>query len=233
MFTAQGALTCIADQASAGRRWDRARRPRLFVLFQDALLGGRIVSVGEHSLVVQLRQLVQLRYPRRLVIRGRGRSRGRGRGSWPDRRSWLHGNRSTGAGRCHGLLACGVHPELTPEPLGLRHVLGLGQPACAERRRRAGHRTYVTELGIADLKAPAAHGTDQVVVGPVGHDGHEVQANRFLRPNVMEEYLVMTVRAHARCDLTLVIRTTWPEPENHHHAVIEAEAPAPRFTPCR
>jgi hypothetical protein len=43
----------------------------------------------------------------------------------------------------------------------------------------------------------------------------------------------MTVRAHARCDLALVLRTAWPEPENHHHAAIEAEAPVPRFTPCR
>ena len=34
-----------AAEASAGRL-------RLLVLFQDALLGGRIVSVGEHALVV-------------------------------------------------------------------------------------------------------------------------------------------------------------------------------------
>ena len=52
----------------------------MLVLFQDALLGGRIVSVGEHALVVQLRELVQLRYPRRGVIRGR--SRGRGGSGW-------------------------------------------------------------------------------------------------------------------------------------------------------
>src|SRR5580692_6112543 len=83
---------------------------------QDALLSRRIVSVGEHALVVQLRELMQLRYPRRLVIRGRGRRRRRG--GWPDRRSWLRGTRSTGAGRRQGLLARGVHPELTPEPLG-------------------------------------------------------------------------------------------------------------------
>jgi hypothetical protein len=30
---------------------------------EDALLGGRIVSVGKHTLVMQLRELVQVRYP--------------------------------------------------------------------------------------------------------------------------------------------------------------------------
>jgi hypothetical protein len=40
----------------------------------------------------------------------------------------------------------------------------------------------------------------------------------------MEEHLVMTVRAHARRDLALILRTAWPEAENHHHAVIETEA---------
>ena len=55
-----------------------ARRLRLLVLFQDAPLGGRVGSVGKHALVVQLRELVQLRYPRSPVIRGRGRRRGRG-----------------------------------------------------------------------------------------------------------------------------------------------------------
>ena len=72
------------------------------------------------------------------------------------------------------LLACGVHAELTPEPLDLCQVRALGEPARAERRGRAGHRAYVMQLGAADLKAPAAHRTDQIVVGPVGHDGHEV-----------------------------------------------------------
>ena len=47
-------------------------------LFQDAPLGGRVGSVGKHALAVQLRELVQLRYPRRLVIRGRRRRRDRG-----------------------------------------------------------------------------------------------------------------------------------------------------------
>jgi hypothetical protein len=220
-----------SSPASAGRRWSLTRRLRLFVLCEDALLGGRIVGIGEHTLVVQLRELVQLRYPRRLVIRRRRRRRGRS--GWPGRRSRLRGRRSSGAGRGRELLACWVHSELAPESLGLRHVLGLGNPARAERRGRAGHRTYVTKLSVADLKAPAAHRTDQVVVRPVGYDGHEVQAHRLLRPNVVEEHLVMTVRAHARCDLALVLRTAWPEPENHHHAAIETEAPAPRFTPCR
>ena len=45
----------------------------MLVLFQDAPLGGRIGSVGKHALVVQLRELVQLRYPGRLVVRGRRR----------------------------------------------------------------------------------------------------------------------------------------------------------------
>ena len=35
----------------------------------------------------------------------------------------------------------------------------------------------------------------------------------------------MTVRAHARRDLALIFRTAWPEAENHHHAVSEADAP--------
>src|SRR6185437_675226 len=186
-------------------------------------------SVGKHALAVQLRELVQVRYPRRLVIRGRRRRRGRG--GWSDGRGWLDGYGSTGAGRSRELLARGVHPELTPEPLGLRHVLSLGEPARAERRGRAGHRTYVTQLGVADLKAPAAHRTDQVVVRPVRHDGHEVQAHRLLRPYVMEKHLVVTVRAHARRDLALVFRTAGPKTEDHHHAAIEAEAPGAAVHP--
>jgi hypothetical protein len=35
----------------------------------------------------------------------------------------------------------------------------------------------------------------------------------------------MTVGAHARCDLALILRTAGPESENQHHKVIEAEAP--------
>jgi len=198
-------------------------------LFQDAPLGGRVGSVGKHALAVQLRELVQVRYPRRLVIRGRRRRRGRG--GWSDGRGWLDRYGSTGAGRSRGLLARGVHPELTPEPVGLRHVPGLGEPARAERRRRAGHRAYVAQLGVADLKAPAAHGTDQVVVRPVRHDGHEVQAHRLLRPYVVEKHLVMTVRAHARRDLALVFRTACPKTEDHHHAAIEAEAPGAAVHP--
>jgi hypothetical protein len=42
---------------------------------------------------------------------------------------------------------------------------------------------------------------------------------------VVEEYLVMTVRAHAWRDLALILRTAWSEAENHHHQVIEAHAP--------
>src|SRR4029077_12369904 len=138
---------------------------------------------------------------------------------------------STGAGRSRDLLARGVHPELTPEPIGLRQVPGLGEPARAERRSRAGHRAYVAQLGVADLKAPAAHRTDQVVVRPVRHDGHEVQAHRLLRPDVVEEHLVMTVRAYAGRDLALIFRTACPETEDHHHAAIEAEAPGAAVHP--
>ena len=105
--------------------------------------------------------------------------------------------------------------------------------ARAERRGRAGHRTDVTQLDVADLKAPAAHGTDQVVVRPVGYDGHEVQAHRLLRPDVVEEHLVMAVRAHARRHLALILRTAWPEAENHHHAVIETEASSASVHPSQ
>ena len=62
----------------AGSAMMPARRLWLLVLFQDAPLGGRVGSVGKHALAVQLRELVQVRYPRRLVIRGRRRRRGRG-----------------------------------------------------------------------------------------------------------------------------------------------------------
>jgi hypothetical protein len=50
---------------------------------------------------------------------------------------------------------------------------------------------------------------------------------------VVEEHLVMTVRAHARRDLALILRMAWPEAENHHHAVIEAQSPAERLIPGR
>jgi hypothetical protein len=39
---------------------------------------GSAEGVGKHALVVQLRELVQMRYPGRLVVRGRRRRRGRG-----------------------------------------------------------------------------------------------------------------------------------------------------------
>ena len=153
----------------------------MLLLLQDALLGSRIGSVGKHALAVQLRELVQMRYPRRLVVGGLGRSRGGGgwreRRCWRDGRCWLGGHGSTGAARCRDLLACGIHSKLMPEPLGLRHIPGLGESACAERRGRAGHRAYVAQLAAADLKAPAAHGTDQVVVRPIGNNGDEVQAH--------------------------------------------------------
>jgi hypothetical protein len=42
---------------------------------------------------------------------------------------------------------------------------------------------------------------------------------------MMQEHLVMTVRAHARCDFALILRTARPESENQHHEVIEPEAP--------
>jgi hypothetical protein len=143
---------------------------------------------------------------------------------------WPGGHGSTGAGRSRDLVARGVHPELTPEPVGLRQVPGPGEPARAERRRRAGHRADVAQLGAADLKAPAAHGTGQVAVRPVRHDGHEVQAHRLPRPDVVEEHLVMAVRAQARRDLALIFRAARPETEDHH-AAIEAGAPGAAVHP--
>ena len=41
----------------------------------------------------------------------------------------------------------------------------------------------------------------------------------------------MTVRAHARRDLALIFRTACPKTEDHHHAVIEAEAPGAAVHP--
>ena len=55
-----------------------ARRLRLHLLLQDALLGRRKGSVGKYPLVVQLCQLAQLRYPQRLVIRSHRRGLGSG-----------------------------------------------------------------------------------------------------------------------------------------------------------
>jgi hypothetical protein len=195
-------------------------------LFQDASLGGRISIVRKHALVMQLRQLAQLRYPRRLIIRDHGRGLGRGR--WPDGSCGLGGGSGSRAGRTYGLRACGIYSEVTPELLDLRHVPVLGDPPGAVRSGRARHLTYVTQLCAGDLKAPAADGTDQVVVRPVGHDRHEIQAHRLLRPDVVEENLVMTVRAHAERDLTPILRVAWSEADKHH-AVSKAETPAPRF----
>ena len=217
----RGQLTA-AEPATCRRPW----RLRLHLLFQDALLGRRKGSAGEYPLIVQLGQLAQLRYPRRLVIRSRSHRRGLGSGGWVNGNRWLGGGGGTGAGWSRQLLACGVHPELTPEPLGLRRVPGLGEPPGAERGSRVGHRAYVTQLCVADLKAPAADRADQVVVRPIGHHGHEVQAHRLLRTDVVEEHLVMAVRAYARRDLALILRMTWPEAENHHHAVIKAGSTA-------
>src|SRR5262249_57352041 len=78
-------------------------------------------------------------------------------------------------------------------------------------------------LCAAELKAPAADGTHQIVVRAVGHHRHEVEADPLLRPDVVEEHLVVTVRADGRRDLAQVVRLTRPEPENHH-AAIEAWA---------
>ena len=167
---------------------------------------------------------------------GPGRVAGPGRLAGPERVAgpeWLAGRGGgTGARRGHELLASRVHSELTPELLGLRHVPGLGEPPGAERSGRVGHRTYIAHPCAGDLKAPTADGTDQVVVRPVGHDGHEVQAHRLLRPDVVEEHLVMTVRAHAGRDLAQIVGMAWPEAENHHTA-IQAEVPAQRFIPSR
>ena len=69
--------------------------------------------------------------------------------------------------------------------------------------------------------------------GPVGHYGHEVQAHRLLRPDVAEEHLVMTVRAHARRDLAMILRTAWPKPEITTTRSLKPKLTAPRFTSCR
>src|SRR5262249_2005612 len=139
-----------------------------------------------------------------------GRLRGIGR------RTRLDGG--TGAGRGEKLLARGIYPELAPEPLGLRQVLGFGEPPGAERRRRAGHRAHARQLCGADLETPAADRAHEVVVRAVGNDGHEVEADRLLRPDVVEEHLVVTVRADARRDLAQVLLLARPEAENHHGA---------------
>src|SRR5207247_11445242 len=67
--------------------------------------------------------------------------------------------------------------------------------------------------------APAADGAHQVLVRTVGHDGHEVEADPLLRPDMVEEHLVVTVRADARRNLTQVLRLARPEAENHHPAI--------------
>ena len=73
-------MTCAAVQAAVPpvRSLHDVKRLGLLVVVQDALLGGRVVGVGEHTLFVQPCELVQLRYPRGLVICGRGRRRGGG-----------------------------------------------------------------------------------------------------------------------------------------------------------
>jgi hypothetical protein len=47
---------------------------------------------------------------------------------------------------------------------------------------------------------------------------------------MVQEHLVVTVRADGRRDLALVLLFARPEPENHH-AAIEARAPGRRLTP--
>jgi len=151
----------------------------------------------------------------------------------PGWRTRLSGREPSAAGRSRRLLARGTHPELPPELVGLRHELGLGNPAAAIRHHRARHRAQMGQLWGAELKAPAAHRAHEVVIRAVGHNGHEVEAHRLLRPDVVEEHLVMTVRAHARRDLALILRVAWSGSENQYHAVIQAGAPAQRFIPGR
>src|SRR5215813_9120194 len=224
------------------------RPPTPLLLFEGPPLGCLIVSVGKHALVVQLCELSQLRYPRRLVISGRGRRlaligsptrRGRpsgwlarcgspGRSGWPRHSGGPGRSGGTGAGRREDLLARGIHPELAPEPLDLRHVLGLADLSCAKRRGRARHRAYGRQLRAADLKTPAADGTHQVVVRTVGHHRHEVEGEPLLRADMVEEHLVVAVRAHARRYLAQVLLLARPEAENHH-AASEAWARGRRF----
>jgi hypothetical protein len=75
-------------------------------------------------------------------------------------------------GRRAGSLAWPLPSELTPEPFHLRQELGFGEPPCAKRRGRSGHRTYVWQLNLIDLQAPAADRTHQVVIRAIGHHGH-------------------------------------------------------------
>src|SRR5215475_11161342 len=208
----------------------------LLLLLKDAPFGRLIVRVGQHALVVQLGELLQMGYPRRLV--GRGRGRGLGGDGWRNGRDrpgghgcrggrrWWRGRGGAGAGRGQQLLARGIHPELAPEPLDLRHVGGLGEPPGAERPGRAGHRAYGGQLCAAELKTPAADGAHEVVVCAVGHDRHEVEAEPLLRPDVVKEDLVVAVRADGRRDLTQVLLLARPEAENDH-AAIETRAPRP------
>src|SRR4029077_5216637 len=162
------------------------------------------------------------RWPRRRAGGARERRAGgggRGGGGGPGGHRGLGGRGGAGAGWSQQLLARGTHPELPPEPLDLRHVRSLGEPPGAEGRGRAGHRTQVGHLRVVELKAPAADGAHQIVVRAVGHHRHEVEADLLLRPHVVEEHLVVTVRADGRRDLAQVLRSARSEAENHHAAI--------------
>ncbi len=120
-------------------------------------------------------------------------------------------------------------PARTGRPA--RHELGLAEAYQRETRPlRPDIGTQVPQLCRAELKTPAADGTHEVVVSAIGHDGHEVEAHRFLRSNVVEEHLVMAVGAHRWHDLAQVLPFPRPEAENHHHAPIGAPARSRRFT---
>src|SRR5262249_5079379 len=99
-----------------------------------------------------------------------------------------------------------------------------------ERRRGPFPRSHMRELRLAELHAPAADRAHQVVVRAVGDDGHEVKAHRLLRPDMVQDDLVVAVRADDLHGLAQVLLLAGPEAENHHHQPIKAPARARRFT---
>jgi hypothetical protein len=88
----------------------------------------------------------------------------------------------------------------------------------------------MTQLRLAELETPAADRAHQVVVGAVGHHRHEVEAHRLLRPNVVQDDLVVAVGADGLHGLAQVLLLASTEAKNHHHQAIEAPIWARRFT---
>jgi hypothetical protein len=122
------------------------------------------------------------------------------------------------AGALSAQQAGGLEPEVVDEALG--------------RLAGSSLRTFSTGGGTVTAHRLVMRVTRERLARQ-GHDGHEIQAHRLLRSDVVEEHLVMTVRAHARRDLAQILRMAWPEAENHRHSVIQAEGPVPWFIPGR